>query len=155
MSPGQPDLLHEVLIVPGIFSQAQPSEWNECCSSEASRMNRKPLVLAIVLIIAALAPATAIIGFCARMPCCSHAAGASAALSTERADCCTTITCYESPSAKLTIGTSPIPDLTAMPTLVSVAPAQTMTSVFAHALIDPSPPITLRHRLAILSTLLI
>ena len=56
-------------------------------------MHRKPLALAIVLIIAGLAPATAIIGFCKRMPCCSHTADVSAALSTERTDCCTTVTC--------------------------------------------------------------
>jgi hypothetical protein len=117
-------------------------------------MNRKPLALAIVLIIAALAPATAIIGFCTRMPCCSHAADAIA-LSTERGDCCTTITCYESPSAKLTIGTSPTPDMLATPAFVSITPAVTMVSVLARAPIDTSPPITVQQRLAILSTLLI
>jgi len=117
-------------------------------------MNRKPLALAIVLIIAALAPATAIIGFCTRMPCCSHAADASAALSTDRADCCTTITCYESPSAKLTIGTSPTADALATPALVST-PAPMIAAVLARAPIDTSPPMTVQHRLATLSTLLI
>src|SRR4051812_5620813 len=52
-------------------------------------MLRKPLTLAIVLVIAGLAPAAAIIGFCTRMPCCSHAANATPALATERGDCCT------------------------------------------------------------------
>ena len=118
-------------------------------------MNRKPLALAIVLIIAALAPATAIIGFCTRMPCCSHAANASVALSTERNDCCTTINCYESPSAKLTIGTSPTADVLATPALVSVGPMPTMAAVLARAPIDTSPAMTQQHRLAALSTLLI
>jgi len=36
-------------------------------------MNRKPLALAIVLLIAGLAPPpSAIMGFCKRMPCCNH-----------------------------------------------------------------------------------
>jgi hypothetical protein len=118
-------------------------------------MNRKPLALAFVLIIAALAPATAIIGFCTRMPCCSHAADASVALSTERADCCTTITCYESPSAKLTIGTSPASVIVTTPALVSVAPPPTIAVVLARVPIDTSPPMTVQHRLATLSTLLI
>lgn len=118
-------------------------------------MTRKPLALAIVLIIAALAPATAIIGFCTRMPCCSHAADAAAALSTERTDCCTTITCYDSPSVKLTSGRSATVDLLAMPALVSMVPPTTMSAFLAHAPVDPSPPMTVRHRLAALSTLLI
>ncbi|HYC61040.1 MAG TPA: hypothetical protein VEK79_15875 [Thermoanaerobaculia bacterium] len=33
-------------------------------------MTRKTLALAVVLLIAGLAPATAVIGFCAKMPCC-------------------------------------------------------------------------------------
>ena len=118
-------------------------------------MHRKPLALAIVLIIAALAPATAIIGFCTRMPCCSHTADASIALSTERTDCCTTITCYESPSAKLTIGTSPTADTIAMPALVSVAPAPAIASFLDRLPIDTSPPMTMQHRLAALSILLV
>ena len=117
-------------------------------------MHRKPLALAIVLIIAGLAPATAIIGFCTRMPCCSHAAHTSVALSTEDSECCTTITCYESPSAKLTIGTS-ISDTAATPELVSVAPASTMAAVLDRVSIDSSPPMSMQHRLAVLSTLLI
>ena len=118
-------------------------------------MNRKPLALAIVLIFAALAPATAIIGFCTRMPCCTDAAAATVALSTERNDCCTTITCYESPSAKLTIGTAPTADMLATPALLPVAAAPTMAAFLARVPVDASPPPTLQHRLAVLSTLLI
>ena len=112
-------------------------------------------VVAIVLIIAGLAPATAIIGFCKRMPCCSHTADVSAALSTERTDCCTTVTCYESPSARLTSGTSPTADMLATPALLSVAPAPTMAAFLARVPVDTSPPMTMQHRLAVLSTLLV
>ena len=118
-------------------------------------MNRKPLALAIILIIAALAPATAIIGFCTRMPCCSHRGAAAVTLSTERADCCTTITCYDSPSVKLTIGTSPAADMLATRALLSVAPAHIITVGLARVSADTSPPMTMQHRLAALSTLLI
>ena len=118
-------------------------------------MNRKPLALAIVLLITALAPATAIIGFCTRMPCCSHAAAAALAFAKERADCCTTITCYESPSVKLTTGPLSTLHVVAMPALISAAPATPMTSIVALATIDTWPPMTVRHRLAVLSTLLI
>ena len=118
-------------------------------------MNRKPLALAIILIIAALAPATAIIGFCTRMPCCSHRGAAAVTFSTERADCCTTITCDDSPSAKLTIGTSPASGLFARRALVSAAPAHMITVSLARVAVDTSPPMTMQHRLAALSTLLI
>ena len=107
------------------------------------------------LLIAALAPAAAIIGFCTRMPCCSHTPDASVALSAERTDCCTTITCYESPSAKLTIGTSPTADTIAAPALISVPPAPAIASFLARVPIDTSPPMTMQHRLAALSTLLV
>lgn len=121
-----------------------------------SKMNRKPLALAIVLILVVLAPATAIIGFCARMPCCSHASFASLAFATERADCCTTITCYESPSAKMTKAGSPdAAAVVAAPTLVATAPVPPHAPSVALAVVDTSPPLTVRHRLAALSILLI
>ena len=47
-----------------------------------STMIRKPLTVAIVLLLAGLSPAAAIIGFCTRMPCCSHRPGAALALAT-------------------------------------------------------------------------
>lgn len=121
----------------------------------ASTMNRKPLALAIVLLIASLAPATAIIGFCTRMPCCSHPSAEPLALAAESTDCCTTITCYESPSLKLTTAPSAAVALLSAPALVSVAPAPPAAPPVAQTFDDPSPPVPVRHRLAILKTLLI
>jgi hypothetical protein len=118
-----------------------------------STMIRKPLTFAIVLLIAVLAPAAAIIGFCARMPCCSHSSLASLAFATERADCCTTIACYESPSAKMAKAASSA-DTISSPSLVVAAPVPASPPV-AHAVVDTSPPRTLRYRLAILSVLVI
>ena len=117
-------------------------------------MNRKPLALLIVLLIAALAPASAILGFCARMPCCSHASGASAAFSTERNDCCTTIACYESPSLKLTTAPASSDALLAAPALMTVVATTSPASLIIQDFADTSPPLS-RHRLAILSILLI
>jgi hypothetical protein len=119
-------------------------------------VNRKLFPFAIVLLLAGLAPATAIIGFCARMPCCGHEAAASLAMSTDRADCCTTIACYESPSATLsTTAVAPL-SLLAMPALLSNAPVLPTAARSAPPTpIDTSPPLPTRDRLAVLSTLLI
>lgn len=118
-------------------------------------MNRKSIALVIVLLVTGLAPATAIIGFCSRMPCCSHSTPATTAFSTERSDCCTTITCYESPSLKLTTGALSVEALLSVPALITVAPALPQAPLIAEAPVDKSPPAALRSRLAILSTLLI
>lgn len=116
-------------------------------------MNRKSLALVIVLVIAGLAPASAIIGFCARMPCCSQASEATAAWSTERNDCCTKIACYESPSLATAPGSAGA--LLAAPAIITVAPPPSPPPLLAQAFADTSPPVRVRHRLAVLSTLLI
>src|SRR4051812_25549152 len=100
-------------------------------------MLRKPLTLAIVLVIAGLAPAAAIIGFCTRMPCCSHAPNAPLALATERGDCCTAVTCYDTPTAKLT-GSSAAPTITFAPALAAVHPVPSLPPNLAHAFNDTS-----------------
>src|SRR5258708_8777780 len=120
----------------------------------ASKMNRKPFALAIVLLLVGFAPAATITGFCGRMPCCNHASDGPLAFSTEARDCCTTITCYEPPCAKLANGAAASDALLATPVVVHVvvaAPPQRIAAAGA----DTSPPIDTRHRLAILSTLLI
>ena len=114
-------------------------------------MHRKAIAFAIVLLFAGLAPATAIIGFCARMPCCSHAA-ADRAFSNDVADCCTSIACYEAPSAKLATGVALAGVTLAAPALVAVAPAPVAPPRTSEA-IEPSPPATARERLAALSLL--
>lgn len=119
------------------------------------KMNRKAIALTIVLLLAGLAPASAIIGFCTRMPCCSHAAsGTAAAFSAERTDCCTTITCYDVPSAKLTNLNSSANVALSVPARVAVA-VIAPTPAPTRELIDTSPPASPRHRLALLSILLI
>jgi hypothetical protein len=121
----------------------------------SSIMNRKSLALAIVLLIAGLASASSIIGFCTRMPCCSHASDTTAAFSAEDNDCCTTIACYESPSLKLTTSLSSADGLFAAAAVITVAPPPSPAPLIVRAFSDSSPPSSLRHRLAILSTLLI
>jgi len=118
-------------------------------------MHRTPLALTIVLLLAGLAPATAIIGFCARMPCCDHAPADSLALTTNRADCCTTIACYDSPSAKLATAAPASLALLATPALVSDSIILVPPSIAAPVPIDTSPPRTVQHRLALLSVFLI
>src|SRR3954449_3824642 len=110
-----------------------------------STMTRNLVTAAIVLLLALIAPATAIIGFCSRMPCCSHAADAAAALSAERNDCCTTVACYESPSLKLMTAATPANALPVTPALVTLAPPSLLPLV-ARASDDPSPPVRARHR---------
>jgi hypothetical protein len=121
----------------------------------STTMNRKSLALAIVLVIAGLAPAAAIIGFCSRMPCCSHASEATDAFSTERNDCCTTITCYESPSLKLSTAPTSVDTVLAAPLIITIAPAISPAPMATQAFAGTSPPAPVRHRLALLSTLLI
>jgi len=118
-------------------------------------MLRKPLAFAIVLMIAGLAPASAIIGFCARMPCCSHTSSEPLALSAERGDCCTTITCYDTPSAKLTSGAASTASAAVAPAPAAVVPPLRLAPLVAHTFTDTSPPRAVGDRLAILSTLLI
>lgn len=115
---------------------------------------RKPLALAIVLLLAGLAPAAAILGFCARMPCCTHGAVAPVALSTATDDCCNTVTCYEAPSAKLINGASATNAVFTAPAVVPSVAAFRQAHV-ARAAVVPSPPRGTRNRLALISTLLI
>ncbi|MCU1347030.1 MAG: hypothetical protein JWO56_60 [Acidobacteria bacterium] len=117
-------------------------------------MNRKPLALLIVLLIAGLAPAAAIIGFCARMPCCRHAPAAPLAFSTGGRDCCTSVTCYDAPSAKLTAGAA-ASALAAVPALRSTTAVFQPAPVALRPFIDTSPPRDAGDRLAVLSILLI
>jgi len=117
-----------------------------------SMMIRKLLTAAIVLLIAGIAPASPIIGFCTRMPCCNHPFDAQPAFSTETNDCCTTITCYESPSARLTNPTTP-DAISAMPAVVPCIVSAPLPQPAARAIVEPSPPMKTRHRLAVLSTL--
>jgi hypothetical protein len=118
-------------------------------------MNPKPIALAIVFLLTALAPATPIIGFCTRMPCCDRSPADAVALATERADCCTTIACYESPSATLSTAGAQLSAIE-LPVLVPDLPHRSAPDARkALPLIDLSPPRTTGGRLARLSILVI
>ena len=121
----------------------------------AARMTRKSIAVAIILVFVGLAPAAAIIGFCARKPCCSHSPAVAKMLSTDRAGCCTTVTCYNSAPAKPAQPISVTTEFLAAPTLVAVSSVYATNSIVSPSAADTSPPITMRNRLAILSTLLV
>ena len=118
-------------------------------------MNRRALAFAVVLLIAGLAPATAIIGFCARMSCCRQAAENTASLGAETRDCCTTLACYESPAARLTSTFALAAALVVTPATPVLAPAVPVQTLVDSARSDRSPPPDIGVRLAVLSTLLI
>ena len=111
-------------------------------------MSRRTVALLIAVVIAGLAPASAIIGYCARMPCCHHAQQ-PLKMSADTRDCCTTVACYDAPSVKLSAST-PVVALTIVPTVIVERGVQQLLPALA-----ASPPPTTQQRLAILSVLLI
>lgn len=114
----------------------------------------KALALTVVLAVIVVAPATAVIGFCARMPCCFAEARATPTLGPANADCCTSINCYEAPVdevtplAKAAVST---PTMTILPANILVAQESRPHRVVE----NPSPPVTTSQRLSSLSTLII
>ncbi|MEK6372243.1 MAG: hypothetical protein AABO58_06060 [Acidobacteriota bacterium] len=118
-------------------------------------MTRKALALAVVLITFSLAPASAVIGFCAKMPCCFGEAHDGAALGTNNADCCTTINCYETPSHELTVSAKAKSVTAIAPAVQPVDADIASIHVERRAFDDTSPPPTTRRRLSTLSILLI
>lgn len=118
-------------------------------------MSRKVLALVIVLVISSLAPATAVLGFCAKMPCCFRTAAEGSALNVERADCCTTISCYEAPSHELSVSAKTKNFTSTTLATLSVALATPQVPVVWRAFNDPSPPRTTSERLSSLSTFLL
>jgi hypothetical protein len=119
-------------------------------------VNRRALAFAVVLLIAGLAPATAIIGFCARMSCCRQAAETTLAFGAETRDCCTTLACYESPAARLTSTFALAAALVMAPAIPVAAPVVPAQALLANVRSDDSPPPPdIGVRLAVLSTLLI
>jgi len=118
-------------------------------------MKRKTLALIVVLIVTGLAPATAVLGFCARMPCCFTQSHLGPILSVGTSDCCNTISCYEVPphestaSAKAHVLMADAPAVLPAATLFPARPA------VKHVFVDLSPPRTTGDRLAALSVLLI
>ena len=119
-------------------------------------MMRKALALMVVLIFSGLAPATAVIGFCAKMPCCFGDAHDGVVLASSNADCCTTISCYEAPSHELTVSAKAKNATATAPAMSPVMVAFAMTPPIARrAFDDTSPPPSTKQRLSSLSILLI
>ena len=118
-------------------------------------MIHKVLALAVVLIVSGLAPATAVIGFCAKMPCCFDEAHDGPALTTNNADCCSTISCYEGPPHDLSVTAKAKTAAATTLALLAVAPAIPAAPIQRHAFDDTSPPLTTKQRLSSLSILLI
>lgn len=118
-------------------------------------MTRKTLALAVVLLIASLAPATAVIGFCAKMPCCFGEPHDAPALAANNADCCTTISCYEAPSHDVTVTAKAKAATTLSLAVVPVVAVVPAAPTARHAFDDTSPPLTTKQRLSSLSILLI
>ena len=115
----------------------------------------KALALVLVMLLSALAPATAVLGFCAKMPCCFDEAHDGQALETNNAGCCTTINCYEAPSHELTVSAkAKTVHATASVVLPAIAPIPVL-EIASATFDDPSPPLTTKQRLASLSILLI
>jgi hypothetical protein len=119
---------------------------------------RKALVLLFGLLIIGVVPATAVIGFCAKMPCCFAVHGhEQPAFASERPDCCDSIKCAETPAQHLGLTTA-IKWLTGNVTLIPqplvIAPdAPSLRARDLHDLAPPPP--TARQRLSVLSLLLI
>lgn len=114
-------------------------------------MLRKLLALLVVVVVSGVAPATAVVGFCAQMPCCFGDSEGEPTLAVKMADCCSTINCYEAPSQDVNaaaksafVSPTTVTFLVVHPPLDQVAAAQLTFD-------DPSPPHTTSERLASLS----
>src|SRR5262245_60509851 len=118
---------------------------------------RKALVFVIGLLIVAAVPANAIIGFCARLPCCSSHEDHGVAIDNTDAGCCDTIKCAETPPhelAPVTAVKSFIATVAVVPQATAVIPSAPEPSAREYHDLAP-PPLTARERLSALSLLLI
>ena len=118
-------------------------------------MTRKILALAVVLTISGLAPAGAVLGFCAKMPCCFGELGGAPILGPDMAGCCTTISCYDAPSHELTVNAKAKSIAASTPAPVSVLVARPGIHFVRGTFDDTSPPPKMQQRLSSLSILLI
>lgn len=119
-------------------------------------MTRKIVALAVVLTISSLASATAVIGFCAKMPCCFAEAHEGPSVARNDADCCTPVNCYEAPSQDRTVSAKAKSIIaTAQAAVAVVAAVPDAPAVACSSFDDPSPPPTTKQRLSSLSILLI
>ena len=118
-------------------------------------MTRKVLTLLVVLVVSGLVPASAAIGFCAKMPCCVGDSNGGQAFEVKTPSCCSTISCDEAPpqnlalSGKLQLVTSDAP------AMLLVASVVTPVKRTNHPVISTAPPPTTSERLSSLSSFLI
>ncbi|MDP9190232.1 MAG: hypothetical protein M3P06_00835 [Acidobacteriota bacterium] len=122
--------------------------------SSSSSFARKALALLIVVIATGLAPATAVIGFCAKLPCC-FGEMSEPVLATGMAGCCSTISCYEAPSHDLTVTAKVKAVPPARFEFLSAPLPRPQVSAARLSFDDTSPPPTTCERLSSLSTFLI
>lgn len=123
--------------------------------SKPSSMMRRIQALMVILIVSGLAPATSMIGFCTKMPCCFGQAEEGPVLAIGMANCCTPINCEETPSQDLTVSAK-AKVLTASTLAVLPAGAAIPTVSDARRIfVDLSPPPTTSERLSSLSAFLI
>lgn len=122
-----------------------------------SLMSRKVIALLVMLIAVGLGPATAVVGFCAKMPCCfseGHEDGGPA-IGVDMADCCTTISCYEAPSHELTVSAKAKLFGGSVAVVLPIISAVPAAPAVRHVFHDVSPPPRTGERLASLSVFLI
>jgi len=122
-------------------------------SAQFHPMLRKIVVGVVVLLVAGVVPATALIGFCAQMPCCfGGTAQPEPALASNMGDCCSTINCTEPPSRDLNANAmAKSPSETQVVTYATIPAVQLGEDIRA-AVADNSPPPTTLARLVSLST---
>ena len=116
---------------------------------------RKALAALVILVVAGLAPATALAAFCAKMPCCFGEAHDGPAFDRSTTDCCNTISCYEPPPNDFTVAAKA---KVFVATTHAVFPASLVSRQVVpldRMLCDHPPPRTGTERLSTLSVFLI
>jgi len=113
-------------------------------------------MLLLLIVGAGLAPATAIAGFCAKMPCCfGQASEGKGSQRLAESDCCNTISCAEAPPQEITLSETAKQFASNAPVTFAAAVDAPHTPFVCRTFADSSPPRTSSERLSALSTFLI
>lgn len=117
----------------------------------------KVLALVVILIASRLAPATAVLDFCATMPCCAGQTEVGPTMAADMPDCGIAISSYEAPSRDLAVPAKAKTHIfvAITPAILTVQVAVTPVSATRRTSDDPSPATTTSERLSALSTFLI
>jgi hypothetical protein len=118
---------------------------------------RKAIIATVVLLIALSSPLSAVVGFCAKMPCCeSHEASHDATLAPPPVDCCTSVSCALAPPGhQQTSATVHYAAGAILFSTVSIHVTPPPMPARSSGAIEPSPPSGVGDRLSLLSTFLI